>query len=170
MGLSDEFDSRIPEGMRDKYRSMRGVVSDTNLSLFKSESFDDKSSRIDVSWEDYIEDLEDLSLRVGRLGNFTCVYGLHPHGIFPALYLSFQLGKRLVTGAEVILELEESPDSLLVVDGSCSDGVSLIPYRVKVKTAVIYLEPSNKRVCSPEVAVIEVAGRVKFPYEQKVSK
>jgi hypothetical protein len=167
--MPDDFESRIPEGMVEKYRSMRGVTSDIE-SAVHHQDVEGGSNRIDISWKDYIEDLEELALRVGQLGSFSSIYGIPPHGIFPALYLSYQLGRRLVMGAEVIIETNESPESLLVVDGSCSNGASLIPYRVSVKTAVIYLEPSQRRICTPELAVLEVAGQVRFPYEQKVHK
>lgn len=169
MSIPDDFESRIPEEMLEKYLSMRGVTSAIESTVHPHD-IEGSSNRIDISWKEYIEDLEELASRVGQLGSFSSIYGLPPHGIFPALYISYQLGRRLVTGAEVILEMSESPESLLVVDGSCSSGASLIPYRVSVKTAVIYLEPSQRRICTPELAVIEVAGQVRFPYEQKVNK
>ena len=163
--LTDDFEERVPKEKREQYKKMRGVTS-TDGDVFSIRDTPEASSKIDISWKEYLEDLNELSLRVGQLGSFSFVHGLEPHGVFPAIFISFQLGKRLVNGPEVLLLANETPESLLVVDGSCADGASLIPYRVKVKTASIYLEPSKKRVCSPELAVIEVAGSVRFPYER----
>jgi len=167
MSFIDDFDKRIPPEKRDLYLKMRGVSS-SNDTVAASNEVDPNLPRLDISWKEYIEDLEELANRVGQLGSFSSLYGMAPHGIFPAMYLSYQLSKRLISGPEVVMELEESPESLLVVDGTCSTGVSLLPYRVKAKTAVLYLEPSRFRSCTPEIAVLEVSGLIKFPYEKKV--
>ena len=169
MSSIDDFDKRIPKEKREMYLKMRGVSS-VNTTSAVSQGVDPSLPRLDLSWKEYVEDLEELSNRVGHLGSFASIYGLPPHGVIPALYLSYQLGKRLIAGAGVILELNESPEALLVVDGTSSDGISLLPYRVKSKTAVIYLEPSKLRACTPEIAVLEVSGKVKFPYEKKVGQ
>ena len=168
MSFMDDFDKRIPAEKRDLYLKMRGVTS-SNENLSLNNEVDPNLPRLDISWKEYIEDLEELASRVGQLGAFSSLYGLSPHGVFPAMYLSYQLSKRLIVGAEVIMELNENPDSLLVVDGTCASGTTLLPYRVKSKTAVLYLEPSRFRACTPEIAVLEVSGLVKFPYEKKVT-
>lgn len=122
--------------------------------------------RDELSWDGYIEDLEELGKRVSRIGSVAMVYSCGPHGLMIAGYLHFQLGLRVVQGPVVIMEIERSASSILLVDGTCSTGEQFMSFPDS-PSAVIYREPCKFSSFKPTVFVEDIPAPIKFPYESR---
>lgn len=122
---------------------------------------------MELTWEEYLCDLEDLRDRVRASCMTSGVGAICPDGVIPSVYLAAQLGVELLTGHQLaVARMAGRP--VLGVAGHVAAGdpegkLWSLSRDQNAKTAVLYA--GARLPVSPDVVCRRVEGDVIFPYQ-----
>lgn len=122
---------------------------------------------MELAWEEYLEDLEDLRDRVRSVCMVSGVGAICQDGVLPSVYLAAQLGVEWLTGHQLAVA-RMGGKSVLGVAGYVASGdpdgkLWALSRDPNAKTAVLYA--GARLPVKPDIIGRTVDGDVIFPYQ-----